>query len=70
MLLLPATFFFLSILQLVNDVRQQLQEGAGQAAAVEHVARKRLTGLVGAKVSCVHDAWTVCCFKLFRTGGG
>jgi hypothetical protein len=38
--------FFLA-LQLVTEVRQQLQEGAGHAAAVEHVARKRLSHLVG-----------------------
>ncbi|WIA28164.1 hypothetical protein OEZ86_010732 [Tetradesmus obliquus] len=36
--------------QLVNEVRQQLQEGAGHAAAVEHVARTRLHHLAAAEV--------------------
>jgi hypothetical protein len=42
--------YILTVLQLVNEVRQQLQEGAGQAAAVEHVAKKRLARLVGGNV--------------------
>jgi hypothetical protein len=50
MLLLPPFSYFLSVVQLVNEVRQQLQEGAGQAAAVEHVAKNRLARLVGGNV--------------------
>ncbi|KAF6257638.1 hypothetical protein COO60DRAFT_1213535 [Scenedesmus sp. NREL 46B-D3] len=36
--------------QLVDEVRQQLQSGAGHATAVQQVAKKRLTGLPGAGV--------------------
>jgi hypothetical protein len=35
-----------SFLQLVTEVRQQLEAGAGHAEAVEHVARNRLSCLV------------------------